>query len=95
MGSKEGNIPAGDQGDGKSGMQPFVRGDDLQDTLALIIDQIAEIAFTLQTNGMTGLNISPGNGLANPGLEAISSDMTGIIESLSSIQKDLPKFKSS
>lgn len=98
IGSKEGKVNSGNDENftaGNSGMQPFVRGDDLEDILALIIDQINEIAISLQTNGVAGVNITPGQGLPNPGLEAIGKNMSGIIANLGDIQVSLPKFKSS
>lgn len=93
IGSKEGNVSA--QSGGKSGLQPFVRGDDLHDMLALLIDQIFEIALTIQINAVPGVNVSPGFGGPNGGLVSIGTAMADIITALGDIQIDLPKFKSS
>ena len=93
IGSKEGNVNS--EG-GKSGMQPFVRGDDLEDILDELIIEVRGALNLIKEAFST--NVSPGLGQPNPVLKFVGDSMIGIFSddngSLNKIQNKLSNFKS-
>ena len=93
IGSKKGNVES--EG-GVPGLQPFVKGDELQNSLNRILAIIDSIAKTIKDNTIPGLtNITPGYSGPNPGLTKLGKAMPSIISEIESIKEDLPRFKSS
>jgi hypothetical protein len=90
IGSKEGKVES--EG-GVAGMEPFVKGNELQAALNRIIAAIDTLCGGLLLAG-TAKNL--GFDGPHPGLLGLANDaLPDIIAELSSISQDLPKFKSS
>jgi len=90
IGSKEGN--AASEG-GVSGMQPFVKGGELELLLNRLIDEIGKMIDSINETMLT--NISPGFGVTNLTLSTkLPPALTGHKVEFNKVKNDLKKFKS-
>ena len=94
IGSKKGDKSSEGGEAGSSGMQPLVKGEELQLILERLIDEIKAINEMINDN--FAKNATPGFGIANLVLSAIIPTVYNTVHSskLDSIKNDLTKFKS-
>ena len=90
IGSKEGNVKS--EG-GITGMQPFVKGGELEVLLNRLINEIGKMIDSINDTMLT--NVSPGFGVSNVTLSTkLPPALTGHKTAFNNIKSDLKKFKS-
>lgn len=89
LGSKKGNK----ESEGKtSGLQPFVRGDDLETVLKSLITELNTVLNTIGTAMQSSL--SPFFSIPIPSLTTNASSVLSSASSINNLAQELPKFKS-
>lgn len=92
IGSLNGNVPSEGEEAVKSGMQPFVKGDELESLMDRLITELENIIDILNDNFSS--NVTPGFGSPNVPLITAGIKVQVPKEKLTTIKSELNKFKS-